>query len=248
VGYDNIDVPAATEAGVLITNTPGVLTETVADLNFALILAFARRMAEGDRAVRQGLWGQWSPHFLLGRDVHGTTIGIVGLGAIGIAVARRALGFGMTVLYSNRTRRPEAEAMGLEHCSLPDLLRRADWVSINVALTPETRHLIGREQFEQMKPDAVIVNTARGGVIDQDAMVQALQQRRIGGAALDVFAVEPIPPDDPLLALDNVVVLPHLGSASLQTRAKMTDLCVDNLIAFFKGEAPPTPVNPEVLR
>jgi glyoxylate reductase len=248
VGYDNIDVPAATARKVLITNTPGVLTETVADLNLALILAFARRMPEGDRAVRQGGWGQWSPHFLLGRDVHGTMLGIVGLGAIGIAVARRARGFGMKLLYCNRTRKPDAEAeLGLEYCSLEELLRRSDWVSVNVALNAETRHIIGAEQLGMMKRDAVLVNTARGGAIDQDALVQALRDRRIGGAALDVFAVEPIPPDDPLLQFDNVIVLPHLGSASVETRTKMTDLCVDNLLAFFAGQPPLTPVNPDVL-
>jgi glyoxylate reductase len=249
VGYDNIDLPAATSHGVLITNTPGVLTETTADLNLALILAFARRMPEGDRAVRNGEWGIWSPHFLLGRDVHGTTLGIVGLGAIGMAVARRAAGFGMKLLYHNRSRKPEAEAeLPLEYCSLDGLLRRSDWVSINVALTPETRHLIGAPQFALMKPEGVLINTARGGVVDQTALVEALRERRIAGAALDVFAVEPIPASDPLLALDNVIVMPHVGSATFETRAKMTDLCVDNLLAFFRAETPPTPVNAEVLK
>ncbi|HLF79842.1 MAG TPA: D-glycerate dehydrogenase [Dehalococcoidia bacterium] len=248
VGYDNIDVGAATARRVLITNTPGVLTETVADLTFALILSFARRMPEGDRAVRDGTWGVWSPHFLLGRDVHGTTIGIVGLGAIGLAVARRALGFGMKVIYYNRTRKAQAESeLGLEYASLEELLRRSDWVSVSIALNEETRNLLGSAEFRMMKPDGVIVNTARGGVIDQAALVEALRERRIGGAALDVFAVEPIPTDDPLLALDNVIVMPHLGSASVQTRTAMTDLCVDNLLAVFRGDGPLTPVNPEVL-
>jgi glyoxylate reductase len=248
VGYDNVDVAAATARRILVTNTPGVLTETVADLTFALILAFARRLPEGDRAVRQGSWGIWSPSFLLGRDVHGTTIGIVGLGAIGMAVARRAQGFGMKVLYSNRTRKLAAEAeLGAEYVSLPELLRRSDWVSVSVALAADTRNLIGAAELALMKPDGVIVNTARGGVIDQPALVEALRQRRIGGAALDVFAVEPLATDDPLLTLDNVVVTPHLGSASVQTRARMTDLCVDNLLAVFRGGPPLTPVNPEVL-
>lgn len=248
VGYDNVDIAAATARRILVTNTPGVLTETVADLAFALILAFARRMPEGDRAVRQGEWGIWSPSFLLGRDVFGSTLGIVGLGAIGQAIARRANGFGMKVLYSNRTRKPEAEAeLGVEYVSMPDLLRRSDWVSVSVALSEETRHLIGAPELALMKPDAVIVNSARGGVIDQPALLDALREHRIGGAALDVFAVEPLPTDDPLLALDNLIVTPHLGSATVETRAKMTDRCVDNLLAFFRGEPPPTPVNPEVL-
>jgi len=185
---------------------------------------------------------------LLGRDVHSTTLGIIGLGAIGMAVARRAVGFGMKLLYYNRSRKPDAEAeLGIEYCSLEDLLRRSDWVSINVALTPETRHLIGASQLALMKPAGVLINTARGGIVDQAALVEALREHRIAGAALDVFAVEPIPTSDPLLALDKVIVMPHVGSATFETRAKMTDLCVDNLLAFFRGDKPPTPVNPEVL-
>ncbi len=248
VGYDNIDVAAATARRVLVTNTPGVLTETTADLAFALILAFARRMPEGDKAVRGGTWGIWKPAYLLGRDVFGSTIGIVGLGAIGMAVARRAKGFGMKLLYSNRSRKPDAEAeLGLEYCTLPQLLARSDWISLNVALTPETRHIIGAPELALMKPEAVVVNTARGPVIDQAALLEALQTHRIAGAALDVFAEEPIPPSDPLLQLDNVIVTPHLGSATVETRTKMTDLACDNLIAFFSGQTPPAPVNPEVL-
>jgi glyoxylate reductase len=221
VGYDNIDVAAATERGILVTNTPGVLTETTADLAFALILGFARRLVEGERVVREGRWPLWRPTFFLGRDVHGATLGIVGLGAIGLAVARRARGFGMKVLYASRTRKPDAEReLGLEWRSLEELLEQSDYVSLHIALTPETRGIIGREQFARMQPTAVLVNTARGGVVDQDALVEALQERRIGGAALDVFAVEPIAPDDPLLALDNVLVAPHIGSATIETRTR----------------------------
>jgi glyoxylate reductase len=248
VGYDNIDVAGATQRGVLVTNTPGVLTETTADLAFALILAFARRIPAGERVVREGRWGLWHPTDFLGRDVNGATLGIVGLGAIGLAVARRACGFGMRLLYCSRHRKPEAEAeLGVEWRSLDDLLGQSDFVSLHVALTPETRNLIGARELALMKPDGVLVNTSRGGVVDQAALVQALRERRIGGAALDVFALEPLPPDDPLLALDNVLVAPHVGSATIETRTKMADLAIDNLIAFFRGERPPTCVNPEVL-
>ncbi|HLF72052.1 MAG TPA: D-glycerate dehydrogenase [Dehalococcoidia bacterium] len=248
VGYDNIDVPACTAHGVLVTNTPGVLTESVADLTFALILGWARRMPEGERILREGRWPVWHPSFHLGRDVHGATLGIIGLGAIGIAAARRAKGFGMRVLYTSRERKPAAEAeLGAEQRSLEDLLRESDYVSIHCALTPETRGLIGAKELALMKPTGVIVNTARGGIIDQDALVEALRERRIGGAALDVFAVEPIPTDDPLLRLDNVVVSPHIGSATVETRRRMTDLAVRNIEAFFRGERPECCVNPEVL-
>jgi glyoxylate reductase len=248
VGYDNIDVAYATKRRVLVTNTPGVLTETVADLTFALMLAAARRLPEGERAVRKGEWGEWSPTFLLGRDVHGKTLGVVGLGAIGLAVARRALGFGMKVVYTSRRRKPDAEAaLGLRWLTLSELLAQSNYVSLTSALTPQTRGMIGAREFSYMKPDALLVNTARGGLVDQAALVEALRSGQIGGAGLDVFAVEPIAPDDPLLQLPNVVVTPHAGSASVETRARMTDLAVDNLLAFFHGIMPPSPVNPEVL-
>ena len=244
VGYDNIDAVAASERGVLVCNTPGVLTETTADLAFALLLAFSRRLVEGERVVRGGGWGDWRPDSLLGRDVHGKTLGIVGLGAIGLAAARRSRGFGMRVLYTSRTPKPAAEAeLGVEHRDLPSLLREADFVSLHVALTPETRRLIGVRELALMKPDAVLINTARGPVVDQAALFQALRDRRIAGAALDVFETEPLSPDDPLLQLDNVLVAPHVGSATVETRTKMADLACDNLIAFFRGERPPTCVN-----
>ncbi len=248
VGYDNIDVPAATARGVVVTNTPGVLTETVADLTFALILAAARRVAEGDRVVRDGGWRTWHPSFMLGRDVHGATLGIVGLGDIGRAVARRARGFDMRVLYTSRRRHPDVEAdLGVEWRALDDLLRASDFVSLHLALTPETRGYIGVRELSLMKPTAFLVNTARGGVVDQPALVEALARRQIAGAALDVAAVEPVPAGDALLALDNVVITPHVGSATVETRSRMADLAVDNLIAFFSGERPPFVVNLEAL-
>ena len=248
VGYDNIDVAAATSRGVLVTNTPGVLTETVADQTFALILAFARRIVAGERVVREGRWPPWRPADFLVRDVHGATLGIVGLGAIGVAVARRARGFGMRVLYTSRRRRPEAEAeLGIEWRELDDLLRASEYVSLHAALTPQTRNLIGEREIALMGPDAVLVNTARGAIVDQPALVRALQAHRIGAAALDVFAAEPLAPEDPLLACDNVLVAPHAGSATVATRTRMADLAVENLAAFLEGRRPPCCVNPEVL-
>ena len=248
VGYDNIDVAAATERGVLICNTPGVLTDATADLAFALMLAHARRLFAGDRALREGKWGEWSPVFMLSHDLHGKTLGIVGLGAIGRAVAERARGFKMPILYWSRSRKPDAEAeLGVQWRELDDLLHEADYVSINLALSDESRGLIGEREIGLMKPDAVLVNTARGPIVDQEALYRALVANRIGGAALDVFAEEPLPVDHALLALENVVVSPHVGSATYETRARMTDLAVDNLLAFFRGAPPPAPVNPEVL-
>jgi len=248
VGYDNIDVPAATDRGVLVCNTPGVLTDATADLAFALMLAHARRLFRGDRALRNGEWGEWSPVFMLSNDLHRKTLGIVGLGAIGQAVAERARGFKMPILYWSRSRKPEAEAaLGVQWRELDDLLRESDYVSINLALSEESRGLIGAREIALMKPAGVIVNTARGPIVDQDALYAALVEKRIGGAALDVFAEEPLPTDHPLLALENVVVSPHVGSATVETRTRMTDLAVDNLMAFFRGDRPPAPVNPEVL-
>ena len=247
VGYDNVDVPAATQRGVLVTNTPGVLTETTADLAFALILAVARRVVEGDRAVREGGWGPWHPSFLLGRDVHGATLGIVGLGAIGGAVVRRARGFGMRMLYASRSRKTAAElSLGVEWRSLEDLLRESDFVSLHVSLSAETRGLIGARELELMKPTAFLINTSRGPVLDQQALTDALREHRIAGAGLDVALVEPVPQGDPLLGLDNLVMTPHIGSATIETRTKMADVAVENLMAFFEGRQPPHCVNPQV--
>jgi glyoxylate reductase len=249
VGYDNVDVPAATARGILVTNTPDVLTETTADMAWALLLAAERRVAEGDRLTRTGGWKAWHPSFLLGRDVHGATLGIVGLGQIGLAVARRARGFDMRLLYHSRTRRPEAEAeLGLEFVELEQLLKESDFVSLHVFLSPQTRHLIGERELALMKPTAVLVNTTRGPVVDQRALYQALKEGRIAAAGLDVAEEEPIPLDDPLLTLDNVTITPHVGSASVATRGKMAAMAVENVLAALRGEQPPNCVNPEAGR
>ncbi len=246
VGLDHVDLAAATARGIPVGHTPGVLTETTADLAFALLLAAARRIPEAERFVREGRWTPeraWEPDLLLGRDLHGACLGVVGLGAIGRAVARRAAGFGMRVLAWSRTRR---EAPGVEWRTLPALLAEADFVSLHVALTPETRGLIGAEELAAMKPGAILVNTARGGIVDEAALARALRDGRLAGAALDVFEREPLPPDSPLLALDGLVVVPHIGSASLATRARMARLSVDNLLAGLEGRPLPHCANPEV--
>jgi glyoxylate reductase len=248
VGYDNIDVAAATERGILVTNTPGVLTETTADLTFALLLTAARRIVEGDRLTRAGGWKSWHPSFLLGQDVHGATLGIVGLGQIGLAVARRARGFDMRLLYWSRRRYPDAEAeLALEYVDLDRLLRESDFVSLHVPLTPETRHLIGERELALMKPTAILVNAARGSLVDQRALYKALKERRIAAAGLDVAEVEPIPLDDPLLTLSNVVMTPHIGSASVATRARMAEIAVESILQAFRGELPSRCVNPEAF-
>lgn len=248
VGFDNIDLPAATAAGVLVTNTPGVLTDTTADFAFALLLAGARRVVEADRFTREGRWRTWDPGLLLGTDVWGGTLGVVGMGLIGAAMARRARGFNMRVLYSSRTRHPEIEAgLGVEPAELDVLLSASDFVSLHAPLTPETWHLIDARRLAQMKPSAVLINTARGALVDQAALYAALLAGRPAAAALDVAEVEPIPMDDPLLTLPNVVVAPHIGSASFATRAKMAGMAVDNLLAALAGERPPNLLNPEAL-
>jgi glyoxylate reductase len=235
VGVDHVDLAAAAQRGIPVGHTPGVLTETTADLAFALLLAAARRVAEGDRFVRDGHWTparRWEPDFLLGRDVHGATLGIVGLGAIGRAVARRASGFAMRVLAWSRTRR---EGLGVEWVSLRELLAASDFVSLHVPLTPETRGLLDRERIGWMKPGAVLVNTTRGGVVDEAALAEALSAGRLAGAGLDVFEEEPLPAGSPLLRLSNVVLSPHIGSASIATRTRMADLAVENLLAGLDG-------------
>jgi glyoxylate reductase len=246
VGYDNVDVSAATVRGILVTNTPGVLTETTADMAFTLLMAAARREAEGDRLVRTGGWKTWHPSFMLGRDVHGATLGIVGLGQIGLAVARRARGFGMRVLYHDVARKAQAESeLGLEFAGLEQLLKESDFVTLHVFLSPQTRHLIGERELALMKATAILVNTARGPVVDQKALYQALKDGRIAAAGLDVTEEEPIPPDDPLLTLDNVTITPHVGSATVATREKMAAMAVENVLAVLRGEQPPNCVNPE---
>jgi glyoxylate reductase len=248
VGFDNIDLAAASARGILVCNTPGVLTETTADLAWALMMAAARRIPESDRYVRAGRWRSWSPQILLGHDLHGATLGIVGFGRIGQAMARRAVGFGMKVIYYNPTPKPEAaEPLGAEYRELSDLMRESDFVSLHTPLTGETRNLIGAAELALMKPTAVLVNTARGGVVEAKALTTALEEGRIFAAGLDVFESEPVAADDPLLQLENVVVLPHIGSASVATRALMARMAVENLIAGMKGERPRHLLNPEVL-
>jgi len=245
VGYDNIDIPACARRGIAVGNTPGVLTETTADLAWALILAAARRVPEGDRYVREGKWRTWGPLLLLGSDVHGATLGVVGLGRIGQAVARRAAGFGMTVLYSSRSRVSAAveTALGATYVGLPELLERSDIVSLHVSLAPDTRGLIDAAALARMKPTAVLVNTARGPVVDPLALEAALRDGVIAAAALDVTDPEPIPPDDPLLSLDNCLVVPHIASATGATRGRMAAMAAANLLAGVRGEPLPTPVH-----
>jgi glyoxylate reductase len=244
VGFDNIDVDACTAAGVQVTNTPGVLDDTTADLTFALVLAGARRLVEAASHVREGRWGEWTPSALLGRDVHHATLGVVGLGRIGQGVARRAAGFSMRVLYASRTRRPDLEtALGVEHRTLEQLLRESDFVCLTVPLSAQTRGLIGAPELALMKPTAVLVNTSRGAIVDQRALLAACRDGVIGAAALDVTDPEPMAADDPLLALANVTVLPHVGSATSATRVAMGELAARNLAAVLTGQAPLTPVN-----
>jgi lactate dehydrogenase-like 2-hydroxyacid dehydrogenase len=248
VGYDNIDVPACTRRGIPVGNTPGVLTETTADLAWALLLAAARRVVEGDQSVRDGQWRTWGPMVLLGVDVHGSTLGIVGFGRIGQAVARRASGFGMRVLYHARHRVPEAveRATGATWLPLPELLAASDFVSLHVSLSAETRHLIDAAALASMRRSAILVNTARGPVVDTEALVAALRDGTIRAAALDVTDPEPLPADHPLVGLDNCIVVPHIASATEATRGRMAAMSAANLLAGVRGERLPTPVNPEV--
>jgi lactate dehydrogenase-like 2-hydroxyacid dehydrogenase len=244
VGVDNIDISAATERGIVVGNTPGVLTETTADLAWALLLAAARRVVEAERYVRDGQWQTWDPSLLLGRDVYGATLGVAGFGRIGQAVARRAQGFGMRVLYTNRSGPLNVESAA--HVDWDTLLGESDFVSIHTPLTPDTRHLFNREAFERMKPSAILINTARGQVIDQAALYDALRSGQLAAAALDVTDPEPLPADDPLLTLPNCIVVPHIGSASIATRDRMATIATQNLLAGVRGEPLLHCVNPEV--
>ena len=250
VGYNNFDLPAMTAAGVLATNAPDVLTETTADGGFALLMAAARRITEGEHYLRAGRWQRWSYDMLVGQDVHGATLGILGMGRIGQAIARRgALGFGMKVLYHNRTRLPTAEeaAVQAEYVGKDDLLRRADHVMVVLPLTAETRHCIGAAELALMKPTATLVNIGRGGVVDDAALAQALRAGRIAAAGLDVFEGEPqVHPE--LLACTNVALTPHIASASLPTRLAMAHLAADNLIGYLTQGRALTPLNPEVMK
>ncbi len=247
VGYDNIDLAAATARGVPVGNTPDVLTEATADLAFALLMAVARRLVEGVDQVRQGLWRTWGPEILLGQDVWGATLGIIGLGRIGQAMARRGRGFGMRVLYADTRRKPDVEAaLGVDYVPLEEMLSQVDYLSLHCPLTPETRGLIGEAALRRMKPTAILINTARGAVVQQDALVRALREGWIAGAGLDVTDPEPLPPDHPLVALPNCVITPHIASASVSARTAMALIAARNLLAGLRGEPLPHCVNPEV--
>lgn len=249
VGYDNIDVAAATARGIAVTNTPGVLTETTADFAFALLMAAARRIPEAHAFVHSGQWKTWIIDLLAGQDVHGATLGIFGLGRIGAAVARRGRGFGMRILYCDEQPAPPELERELEarRVSKEELLRESDFVSLHVPLTPATRHLIGAAELALMKPTAILVNTARGPVVDENALVEALEKRTIWAAGLDVFEQEPrVHPK--LLELPNVVLAPHIASASFATRRRMSVMAAENAIAALSGRRPPNLVNPEVWR
>ncbi len=249
VGYDNIDLAAATARGIPVGNTPDVLTEATADMAFALLMAVARRLVEGVDRVRQGLWRTWGPEILLGQDVWGATLGIIGLGRIGQAMARRGRGFGMRVLYADVRRKLEVEAaLGVEHCQLEEMLAQVDYLSLHCPLTPETRGLISAAELRRMKPTAILINTARGAVIQQEALVQALREGWIGGAGLDVTDPEPLPPDHPLVALPNCVITPHIASASVRARTDMALIAARNLLAGLRGERLPHCVNVEVYQ
>lgn len=251
VGYDNIDVPEATRHGIVVGNTPEVLNETTADFAFTLLMAAARRVAEANAFTRKGRWKTWEPMVMLGQDIHHATLGIVGLGRIGMEIAKRAKGFNMKVLYYDAIRRSEEEErqLGIEHVpELSTLLSQSDFISLHTPLTPQTHHLIGAAQFALMKPTAILVNTSRGPVVDQKALYEALKSRQIFAAAIDVTEVEPIPLDDPLLTLDNIIICPHIASASVITRTNMATMAAENLIAGLSGQIPPNCVNPEAIK
>lgn len=247
VGYDNIDVEAATARGIMVTNTPDVLTEATADLTMALLLATARRIAEAEQYLRANRWNRWSPLLLCGTELAGKNLGIIGLGRIGTAFARRARGFNFNLLYNSRTRKPELESeLGLTYLALDELLQQSDFISLHVPLTPETTGLIGPREFQLMKPACIFINTARGAVVDERALTEALEKGQIKAAGLDVYQKEPISPDNPLLKLQNVVLLPHIGSATIETRTQMANLAARNLILALKGQNPISLVNKEL--
>jgi glyoxylate reductase len=245
VGYNNIDLEAATARKIIVTNTPGVLTETTADLAWALILAVGRRLVEGDQLVRSGRWKGWAPTQLLGQDIHGKTLGIVGMGRIGREVAKRAQGFSMQILYhSHKPIEPVKERkLKAQFVPLQQLLTSSDYLTLHVPLSTQTHHMIGKQQLLAMKPTAYLINTSRGAVVDEKALIELLHQGRIAGAGLDVFENEPRIPAK-LLRLKNVVVLPHIGSASTETRTRMGLMVAENLKAVSKGRTPPHQVNP----
>lgn len=239
VGYNNIDIEAAKQRGITVTNTPDVLNETTADLTFSLLMATARRIVEASDYLRNGKWQSWSPMQLTGQDVYGSTLGIIGMGRIGESVARRAKGFNMNVRYHNRTRKLESEKeLNLTYVKMDELLQESDFVVLMVPLTPETENLIGERELSLMKRSSILINTARGGVVDEEALYHALEKGDIWGAGLDVYKKEPVSLDDPLLTLPNVTTLPHIGSASIQTRINMANLAADNLLCVLQNKQP----------
>ena len=246
VGYDNIDVPAASQRGIPVGNTPDVLTETTADFAFALLMAVARRIPEARQYIHDGKWLTWHPTVLSGQDIFGATLGIIGCGRIGAAVARRAKGFGMRILVNSLETDDEIRQLGGEKVSLDELLVESDYVSLHVPLTDETHHLISERELALMKSTTILINTARGSVLDPKALYSALRDGQILAAGLDVTDPEPISLDDPLLTLDNCIVMPHIASASVATRTQMAEMAVDNVIAGINGERLPTCVNPEI--
>lgn len=249
VGYDNIDIAAATANHIPVGNTPGVLTNATADLTWALLMAIARKIIEAEKFVKAGQWTTWEPTLLLGADLSGSTLGIVGLGRIGQAVARRARGFDLKILYYSRQRKKELEqSLGVEYAELNTLFAHSDFISLHTSLSAETENLINDRSLQLMKSSAILINTARGAIVDQPALERALSTGQIAGAALDVVNPEPISIDSPLLKLDNVIITPHIGSASHQTRAKMAQMAVENLIAGLKAKKLPNCVNNEVYR
>jgi phosphoglycerate dehydrogenase-like enzyme len=249
VGVDNVDLAACTRRGIPVGHTPGVLTAGTADLALALLLAIARRLAEASQDARAGRWTTWSPTGWLGADLHGATLGIVGMGKIGRAVAKRAAGFGLRFVYTDSQPQPEIDSrLGAMFQTLPDLLRQSDFVSLHVPLTAETRRMIGRDALQAMKPSACLINTSRGPVVDTEALTVALQEGWIAGAALDVTDPEPLPPDHPLYSLPNCLIVPHIGSATWNTRRAMAQLACENLLAGLAGERLPHCANPEVYR
>jgi glyoxylate reductase len=250
VGFDNIDIAEATKRGICVTNTPGVLTETTADFAWALLMAAARRTVEADQYVRSGQWKvSWHPMMMQGRDVYGVTLGIVGLGRIGCAIAKRAQGFNMKVLYYDVIRRPDFEKeYNIKFTEMDQLFKEADFITINTPLTKETVHLVDEKKLKSMKKTAYLINNARGPIVDEKALYKALKEGWIAGAGLDVFEQEPTPKENPLLRLPNVVVAPHISSASFETRSRMAEMVAENLVAFFEGKTPPNLVNPEATK
>jgi glyoxylate reductase len=248
VGFDNINVNEATDRGVITTNTPGVLTDTTADLAFTLLMSTARRIVESVNFVKKGNWKTWGPKLLLGQDIYGATLGLIGLGRIGYAVAKRAKGFDMDLQYYDVFRNEAAEkGLGIKYVELDELIINSDFISIHVPLTPETKHLINKDSLKKMKNSAILVNTARGPIVDEKALYEAIVNGEIAGAGLDVTDPEPMELDNPLLTLDNVIVVPHIASASYVTRNKMAEMAAQNIIAGLKGECPPNILNKEVM-